>query len=184
MVEGKFYTGVGSRKTPKEIQDEMNILARILSLAKFTLRSGGADGADKAFSEGCKYMEGKMDIFLPWSGFNNNCSPLIGVNDKALKLAESILGPQHWSKCSGWARKLHARNCYQVLGQDLATPSRFLICWTPEGDKIGGTATAIKLADRHNIPVFNLAISYDRKELAELLLYEARMYFLNRTLVR
>ena len=29
-------------------------------------------------------------------------------------------------------------------------------CWTPGGEAVGGTATAIKVATAHGIPVFNL----------------------------
>jgi len=61
-------------------------------------------------------------------------------------------------------RKLHARNCFQVLGAGLTTPSRFVVCWTPDGAETeqersretGGTATAIVLAARRGIPVINL----------------------------
>ena len=54
---------------------------------------------------------------------------------------------------------MHARNVYHVLGQDLNTPSKLLVAWTKltkAGQPTGGTATAIRLAEKHNIPCFNL----------------------------
>ena len=45
---------------------------------------------------------------------------------------------------------IHSVLHQQVLGLDLKTPSKFLICWTPEGKEKGGTATAIKLAIINN----------------------------------
>jgi len=48
--------------------------------------------------------------------------------------------------CSDYAKKLHGRNVKQVLGDDLKTPSDFLLCWTKEGKDVGGTRTAIVLA--------------------------------------
>lgn len=65
---------------------------------------------------------------------------------------------------SDFAKRLHGRNPFQVLGRNLATPSEFLICWTPDGCtkhserrfETGGTGTAISIASVYNIPVHNL----------------------------
>lgn len=43
------YTGIGSRNTSKEILKYFEKLGRYLANRKYTLRSGGAKGADKAF---------------------------------------------------------------------------------------------------------------------------------------
>ena len=48
------------------------------------------------------------------------------------------------------------RNGYQVLGYDLKTPSKFLICWTKDGKETGGTAQAMRIAKDYKIPVYNL----------------------------
>jgi tRNA A37 N6-isopentenylltransferase MiaA len=37
-----------------------------------------------------------------------------------------------------------------------------VICWTPGGKTVGGTATAIRLAERNQIEVINLAITLAR----------------------
>ena len=60
-----------------------------------------------------------------------------------------------WDKLSPAAKKLQARNCYQVLGYDLETPSQFVVCWTPRGSGSGGTGQAIRIAKSHNIPIFD-----------------------------
>jgi hypothetical protein len=69
-----------------------------------------------------------------------------------------------WHRLSPAARKLHGRNCYQVLGLSFDVPSQFVVCWSSDGCesartrsvKTGGTGTAIELAERHGVPVFNL----------------------------
>ena len=50
------------------------------------------------------------------------------------------------------------RNVHQVLGPEPGSspPSDLVICWTPEGEGEGGTGMAIRLADRHGIPVVDL----------------------------
>lgn len=153
----KYYTGVGSRETPGDIYDKIVSISSILAKKQYILRSGGANGADSAFEYGCYKENGQKEIYLPWRGFNNNNSNLYNVSKEALELA-AVIHPA-WRNLSQAGKKLHARNCYQVLGQNLDTPSDFLICWTKNGLEIGGTRTAIVLAKKYNIPVYNLAIT-------------------------
>ncbi len=163
----KYYTGIGSRETPDLILGQIFLIATALAYKGYILRSGGASGADSAFEKGCNFQNGKKNIYLPWKGFNSNNSDLYNVSPEALELAATI--HPAWNRLSQGAQKLHARNCYQVLGLDLKTPSRVLICWTKNGEEIGGTATAIKLAKKHNIPVYNLGILGKYEELMEKL---------------
>jgi len=174
-----YYTGIGARKTPFEVQLEMIVFASILGEAQYTLRSGGAAGADTAFEVGCDKVAGKRDIFLPWRGFKQHSSDLFKVSSEALDLAREV--HPAWDRLSPAGRLLHGRNAYQVLGQDLATPSKFLICWTVDGEIIGGTATGIRLANKFDIPVFNLAHEHDQKCLGELMLHEAAEYAAHHT---
>jgi hypothetical protein len=71
----------------------------------------------------------------------------------------------NWMACSDAAKKLHARNIHQVLGRDMATPVLFVVCWTPFGDAVGGTRTAIYCAHDHEIPIFNM---YDPTALKQV----------------
>jgi len=144
----KYYTGVGSRSTPEYIIQVMENTAVKLANEGWILRSGGAIGADKAFENGAVLVNGKMEIYLAKH-----------ANEEAIKLASSI--HPAWNRCSDYVKKLHARNCFQVLGYDLKTPSSFLLCWTQDGKDVGGTRTAIVLARRNNIQILNLAIKSD-----------------------
>lgn len=154
-----YYTGIGSRDTPFYIQMKMKKISLILSEANYVLRSGAAAGADIAFE---KCAGDKKEIYLPWKSFNDSESSLYHVDENARELA-SKLHPG-WDWLSDNAKELMARNCYQVLGLDLATPSDFVICWTPDGCEseatrttiTGGTGQAIALADRNKIPIYNL----------------------------
>lgn len=153
----KFYTGVGSRKAPLNILGLMTKIAIFLNKQGWVLRSGGADGSDLAFEKGA-----------------GNLKEIYYAND-ANKAAMEIAGLYHpaWHQCGEYARKLHGRNAFQVLGSNLDTPSRFLVCWTPDGCrshqqrtiKTGGTGTAISIASNHNVKVFNLANNVDRERI-------------------
>lgn len=151
-----YYTGIGSRKTPLPHLAEMRTIAAELAQRGYVLRSGGADGADLAFEQGCDEVQGKKQIYLPWRNFNNNKSALYKIPVEAFHIAAKV--HPAWSQLRGVVRRLHARNVLQVLGEDLQTPSKFVICWTLDGACVGGTATAIKLAQQHNIRVINLAL--------------------------
>lgn len=144
-----FYTGVGARKTPDNITSLMYHIAVKMAHLGYTLRSGGAIGADKAFEFGAS----KKEIY---------------VANQANEAAMSIAAHFHpaWNKCSSYAKKLHGRNAFQLLGINLDLPSYICICWTPDGAtthmercfRTGGTGTAISIAEAYNIPVINLAI--------------------------
>ncbi len=156
--------GIGSQETPLSVLQAMASLGTRLARDGWTLRSGGARGADVAFETGHRRIAAdRLEVYLPWKSFNKNESPLYTVGPEALQVAA-----QHhpaWDACSGMAQKLHGRNAYQVLGPALDTPSAFLVCWTRDGATnrqersrdTGGTGTAIEIADAHGVPVFNLA---------------------------
>ena len=53
---------------------------------------------------------------------------------------------------------MHARNVEIVLGASLSNPVKCLICWTPGGQKAGGTGQGIRIALAYDVPVYNLAL--------------------------
>lgn len=159
-----YYTGIGSRKTPQHILEDMVEIARNLAKQHYVLRSGGADGADSAFEKGCKLENGEMEIYLPWKNFNNNSSNLIVESEKAFEIAGQFHPRYKFLKPA--CKKLMARNSHQILGKDLQTPSCFVVCYS-EGS--GGTEQALRIAKRFNIPIFNL-FEMERKEIIEKIL--------------
>lgn len=162
-----IYTGIGARATPYHVKDKMYRLGRGLALVGAKLRSGGADGADTAFEQGCLDAGGACDIFLPWKGFNGHHSPLYGTTRDARLLAKRY--HPKWHILSNGVRDLMGRNCYQILGSDLNTPCSFVVCWTPNGAITGGTGQALRMAGDLNIPVFNFAI-HSEEEMNEQIL--------------
>lgn len=84
------------------------------------------------------------------------------------KLCLQVLGEQHWSRCNAYARGMHSRNCHQILGYNLDHPVDAVITWTPAGAKVGGTKTALLIADLHHIPIFNLGLPDKKAVLQEI----------------
>ena len=152
----RFYAGIGSRETPEAICRFMAQAATHLAGLGYTLRSGGADGADKAFESGVPEQSPK-EIFLPWRGFNGNPSPLFDYTGNERKLF-AIAAEHHpaWTRLEPAVKRLHARNVCQMLGYDGQTPVEFVICWTPKGKGGGGTGQAIRIAISYGVPVYDL----------------------------
>lgn len=170
-----YYAGIGSRETPQEVLEEMRQTAILLAETGVILRSGGAAGADSAFEEGCLSVGGQAEIYLPWRGFNGNSSKLFGVTEAALAMAAKF--HPAFQRLSAGAKALQARNSYQCLGRDLATPSAFVLCYTSCGCEsaeqrirtTGGTGQAISIASSNGIPVINMANQDWKNRLEDLI---------------
>jgi len=147
-----IYTGIGSRETPEAVMRLMTRTAKKMAISGYTLRSGGAKGADTAFEKGAGDQK---EIYLPWLGFNGSKSKLLPT-EAAFKMAAQF--HPAWHNCNETARAFHARNCHQVLGHDLKTPTMLIICWTKAGLMGGGTGQALRIAKEYDIRVDNLAI--------------------------
>ena len=147
-----------------------NVCMRLAQLG-ITFTSGlceiGMDGiAQKAYSEAVDLglaKESQFEVYVA-DQYNIRKSSLprkhlATVRNKDLiSETERIASEVHpaWDKCNEWARGMHSRNCHQILGYDLQSPVDAVICWTPDGKIQGGTATAVRVALKYNIPVFNL----------------------------
>ena len=153
----KIYCGVGSRETPGDVLLFMKSLAIRLRTNGFHLRSGGAIGADTAFANG--HTIDNMTIYRPDHA----------IGDKSAEALFRSVHPFQNRFKKSYSILLHSRNAYQVLGFQLNDPVDFVLCWTKLGSESeaelkshgwveGGTGTAIALASRANIPVFNLQI--------------------------
>ena len=151
------YAGIGARATPAAILADMTVMAGWLARTGWHLSSGGADGADSAFAKGAPAEQ--RTVWLPWRGYNGHRGPDCQVlSSAALSRCMEIAAPLHpaWDRCSPAVRKLHARNAVVLLGETLDRPVDACVAWTAEGRLSGGTGMAIRVAEAHGIPVFNL----------------------------
>jgi hypothetical protein len=166
----KIYTGIGSREVPENVFEAMSTEAYHLAGKGYTLRSGGAKGSDSAFQWGheCYYSDinaviTNQEIYIPWVNFKmeeylSTSSNIIPqhLNTACMEIAASV--HPHWDKCSAGAKKLHARNVCQILGDGLFIPSDFVLFYAKEVNGIvqGGTATAVNIARKFNVPTINM----------------------------
>ena len=164
------YAGIGSRETPANVLAVMSNVAKYLQGLGYTLYSGGAKGADTAFSNGVTDRTAKVI-------FTASNAP---SDEKAKTIAREVhLNP---SALSDAVINLMARNTYQVMGADLDSPVDFVLAWTPNGEtkasdrvyhgkgnpkNTGGTGQAIATASIKGIPVINMANPNWKAQLKE-----------------
>jgi hypothetical protein len=162
----KTYAGIGSRKTPRPILNIMSKLASQLAIAGWTLRSGGAQGADSAFHAGVIDVAGQVDAHAEIYTAQH-IDPNDEIGFRALVLAEKF--HPNWGACSEYAKRLHARNGLILLGANLDTPAKAVYCWTPEGNIVGGTGQGLRIAQHYNIPIRNMGDETVLNEIKEKL---------------
>ena len=66
-----IYAGIGSRAINDQQSKKIEEIAEKLALAGYTLRSGGAGGADSAFENGCLNAGGKQSLAAASPGFDS-----------------------------------------------------------------------------------------------------------------
>lgn len=178
-----YYSGVGSRRTEDpETLALMTRFARFMAQQNWILRSGAAPGPDTAFELGAPVS--KRKIYVPNASFGRRKRQEIivpkEVNLMTWLRACSIAERHHHlgNRMTADVRDLMGRNVYQVLGDDLKSPSGFLLCDAPlpvyDGDGRvvdvdGGTGMAVRLAHRYGVPVFHLGTPEHRLHIESVL---------------
>lgn len=158
-MQTKAYTGIGSRETPPDIRCMMTEIGFLLNDRGFTLRSGGASGADSAFESRVKTNK---EIYLPFNSFNGRTHDGIYFFNWSLcpgyRVAKQLVYEVHPNPkaLTSYSLNLMGRNGMQILGQFMDEPSKFVLCWTKDGKASGGTGQAIRIAQKLKIRVLNL----------------------------
>lgn len=143
-----YYAGIGRRDASPLAKQAARAFATAMSQRNWTLRSGGAAGADSAFESGASQKE----IFLPAS-----------ANDQAIELAKQF--HPAWHRCSYFAKAAHGRNAMILLGADLKKPVKFVAFLSRPGEVDvldGGTGLALKIAKANDIPCYHLNMSVSK----------------------
>lgn len=177
----KIYTGIGSRDITDEEHNIITQIAWHFAKAGWTLRSGGAGGADTAFEKGCAGNQGKAEIFIPWKGFgtkieNVNSKRYIPNEDKFQAAKEYLLVDiiPWFEKMSQGAQKLHGRNFYQLYGVDNTASDLMVYCADDDknGTPKGGSRTAVLLARKAGVPTYNIRDEAQKKDMLGLIYEE------------
>jgi hypothetical protein len=170
-LDGRLSLYLPSTGETVTATDHFAVVIGALAAHGWTLRSGGAMGADH------DRRRRHTELFLPWARFQQTALAKLGAPTRRLtgasEAAFALAGTFHpvWQRLPDTVKALHARNCHQVLGAWLDSPADRVICWTPDGSldgssgAAGGTGQALRIAAAHGIAVVNLALDEHRDRL-------------------
>ncbi len=160
----KYYAGIGSRETPRDVLDQMKALAfDIASKESFILRSGGARGADTAFQSGAEATktDDVAEIFRWQDAVEDYPSRVMAQQVINLLNSENGESLPALSAMRPRVAGLLARNMMIMAGKNVSLNVAFVVAWTPNGEMTGGTRYALKFAEMFGIPVYNYGVMTD-----------------------
>jgi hypothetical protein len=175
----RVYVGIGSRETLPAALESIRVLAKALAQGGWTLRTGMSPGADQAFYRGALAGGGRVELYLPFPGFQADArcdgeGPDVSVMSEPSDAARPLADRFHpnWRALSAEERSLRARDVHQVLGRDLASPAELVVGWTRDGSvdgtgpSVGGTGQALRIAHHRAIAVLNPSRPEDVRQLS------------------
>lgn len=148
----KIIAIIGSRETPEDQLEKLEQIAEFFAKKEWTLRTGGSWGADQAAFNGFSKVNGKIELYLPYQGFNEHR----GILWSQENWDEAAKQHPYWETMSLNGKLFHARNVSIALGLDNQSPVDLMVSWTPEGEEVGGSMMCLKLARLNKILSFNL----------------------------
>lgn len=157
-----YYAGIGSRQTPRDILAVMTKLATVLEHKGYILRTGDAKGADAAFRAGCSNKQ----VYTIKS--------LSEISEEMRDICYNDLVTLHpnvrAALAKPYAKEFLMRDSLQVRGNHPDdTLSHFIVCWTKNAGLNGGTAQAMRVANKLGVEIYNLANPNTLQEIVEFI---------------
>lgn len=153
----KPYVGTGNKEAPSEILAKFKLISAELAAQDYTVRTSSMGGPDDIFEA----VNGKIELHLPWKGFNNKDSKFTFNSPLALFIAK--LFQPNFDTLKPFIQAFLAKNARLVLGKDLKSRAMFVMTWSEDGaetviektSKTGNTGHVIAIANAMKVPVFN-----------------------------
>lgn len=151
------YAGIGNDDTPESVLKQMTTLATRLESEGWVVRCDGGKGPSEVFEKMSSH-----ELYLPWKNFNGKESQFNKVTDEAKNLTKQFHPSFESLKDS--VKVIVARHAQVILGKDLKSPVKFVVCYSSDGAESGKERSAktgymsipIAIAAAQRIPIFNL----------------------------
>jgi hypothetical protein len=138
-----YYAGLGSVRTPFDIENIMRGIGRLWSGLK-VLRTCGALGGDASFEDGTRTVGGGVEVYTP-----GNIQPW------ALELVQT-LDPKSFSQVPDYFHRRAAACIHAVLGLEGNSHSESLVVWL-DPNNLCPQHWGFLAAQKFEIPIHNLA---------------------------
>ncbi len=155
---------------PAQKLDELCAIVKRFSEFGYTLRIGGGNEFEMALEPHAQ----RLELYLPWKGFNQRESKF-SYNSESAKQLAALFHPG-FEQLNYPIQAFIARNVRMMVGSNLKSPTLALIVYSEDGatklqdigQKTATARTVITLANYLRIPVFNLA---NENALASIVAY-------------
>ena len=158
----------------------INIIGRLIPIVEslgYIVRSGGMKGIDNFVETFTR----KVELHLPWKGFDNKDSKSTFNSEEAKEYAKRC--HPTWDGIKPAAQAFFAKNVRMVYGKELKSPTQFVVIWSEDGaeqtiDRTARTGMAghiLALARQLRIPVFNLQNQDAEQRILRYLEIEQKM---------
>jgi hypothetical protein len=176
----KYYAAIGGDNAPIEILLLLSKLSNIFEQQGFCLRTSADTGVPQALIDGVSDKNNNTELFVVHEN-----TPLRSSAAKANYLVPKETSPDayfninksmgkptitpHWEQLtSRQSRDRYTCAAFNLLGQNLKSPCLFLLIYKTEDDKQWTEVdTGIQIANRCQIPVFNLATANEHERLKQ-----------------
>ena len=170
---------------PEAVMDKLNILLARIHSKHFTLRA--AMNRDNPLEELAIKSTDKKEFYFPFKFKDIDSNYRVKVNKvdyKAISIGMTVklnafrkYTSDKFNAMKDIGKLFTGRDVHQVLGEDLNTPVKFMLIYTPKGEEAGdridfetaGNAVMLLLlAKSFSIPVYNIA---NEESLVKLMAY-------------
>ena len=154
----KPYAVVGNKEFPSDLIPKLTSIVKKLDSLGYTARTGSMKGLDVEVET----ITTNVELQLPWKNFNNKESKNTFSSPEILALAKSF--QPGFEELALPIKGFLAKNVRVLLGSKGISRAIFLLCHSEDGvdtarqvtSRTASVGHAIKVADKFNIPVFNL----------------------------
>jgi len=170
---------------PENVMDKLNIVLAKIHAKQFTLRA--ANNRNNPLEELAIKSTDRKEFYLPFKFRDLDSSYKVKVSKvdyKAISIGMTIktnafpnYTSEKFNNMKDIGKLFTGRDVHQVLGEDLNTPVKFMLMYTPKGEEsgdkldfetVGNAVMLFLLSKAFSIPIYNIA---NEESLTKLMAY-------------
>lgn len=152
------YAAISNDNAPPHVVEQFKKIVLDMEARGYTMRTSGNKGVEEIIES----LVSSKEVHVAWKGFNQRETQFTRVDKAAIELVGTLHPAFNDLKDS--VKTIIARYAHVILGKDLKSPVRCVVCWTEDGAesakektaKTGYCGTPIQIASNARVPIFNL----------------------------
>ena len=152
------YAAISNDNAPSHVVEQFKKIAMDMETRGYTMRTSGNKGVEEIIES----LVSNKEVHVAWKGFNQRETQFTRVDKAAIELVGTLHPAFNDLKDS--VKTIIARYAHVILGKDLKSPVRCVVCWTEDGaesakevtSRTGVVGHVIILCQSLSIPIHNL----------------------------